>query len=163
MQKAEKDAAERVFANAIDFLNAGLDILFEVDATTRQAKVGIISIQASIELLAKYRLVRERGLTAIVRGTPPQPHLLASALSGTFRTIGYSECLEAIRRDEGFSEVEEDLIGRVQRLRNSLVHFAAEVDVEQVRMELAWLLIRVLAMFGCRIHTSCAAARQLIP
>lgn len=44
--------------------------------------------------------------------------------------------------------MEEELIDRVQQLRNSLVHFAADIDVHELRMDVAWLLIRALAMFA---------------
>lgn len=147
-QKRKHNAADLVLANAIDFLNAGLGILFARGATPRDAKVGVVSIQTAIELMAKYRLVKERGLSAIVRGTPPTGDLIAAAVSGSLKTIGYGECLRAIRENEGFTETEEELVGRLQQLRNSLVHFTAEVDVAAVRMDAAWLLIRALGMFA---------------
>lgn len=143
-----QDAAELVLGNAIDFLNAGLDILFSSTASAREAKAGVVAIQTAIELMAKYRLVKEKGLAAIVRGAPPSGNLLAAARNGSLKTIGYGECLKAIREDESFTQAEEELVGSVQQLRNSLVHFAAEIDVQDVQMELAWLLIRALAMFG---------------
>ena len=144
----ERDAAELVLANAIDFLNGGLDILFAPDTTARQAKASVVTIQTAIELMAKYRLIREEGLGVIVRGAPPSGDLLAAALNGSLRTIGYGECLKAIREAEAFTPMEEQLVERVQQLRNSLVHFAADVDVDKVRMDLAWLLIRALGMFA---------------
>jgi hypothetical protein len=147
-RKRKQNAAELVLANAIDFLNAGLDILFAPGATARQAKAGVVTIQTAIELMAKYRLIREHGLSVIVRGTPPSGDLLAAARSGSLRTIGYGECLKAIREAEAFTPIEEELVGRVQQLRNSLVHFAADVDVNELQMDLAWLLIRALGMFA---------------
>lgn len=143
-----KDTAGLVLANAIDFLNAGLSILFASGATPREAKVGIVSIQTAVELMAKYRLVKERGLAGIVRGNPPEGDLVAAASTGALKTIGYGECLRAIQKDERFTEMERDLVAHVQQLRNSLVHFTAKVDVEAVRMDLAWLLIRALGMFA---------------
>lgn len=142
------DAADLILTNAIDFLNEGLDIIFTVGGTTRQSKSGIVLVQTAIELLAKYRLVKEHGLIAIIRGAVPSGDLRVAALNGSLRTIGYGECLKAIRKDEAFSEIEEELVSRVQQLRNSLVHFSAEIDINQVRMDLAWLLIRALGMFA---------------
>lgn len=147
-KQLKQNPGELVLSNAIDFLNAGLDILFAPGVSVRQAKAAVVSIQTAIELLAKYRLVKDKGLGAIIRGAVPTADLLAAARSGTMRTIGYGECLRAIREDESFTEMEEELVGRVQQLRNSLVHFAADIDVDEVRMELAWLLIRALAMFA---------------
>ncbi len=46
------------------------------------------------------------------------------------------------------SETDNELIGRLQNLRNALVHFAASIDIDEVRMDIAWLLIRVLSMFA---------------
>ena len=143
-----QDADEAVLSNAIDFLNAGLNILFAQSSSAREAKVGVVAIQTAIELLAKYRLVKEKGIRAIVRGVLPSADLLTAARSGSLRTIGYGECLKAIRKDEAFTQMEEELVDRVQQLRNSLVHFAAEIDVHEVRMDVAWLLIRALAMFA---------------
>ena len=147
-QKRRNNAPELVLANAIDFLNAGFGILFASGATPRDAKVGIVSIQTAIELMAKYRLVRERGLSAIVRGTPPEGDLIAAAVSGSLKTIGYGECLKAIQENEDFTEMERELVARVQQLRNSLVHFTAKVDVGAVRMDVARLLVRALGMFA---------------
>jgi hypothetical protein len=73
---------------------------------------------------------------------------LAAALSGSLRTIGFGECLKAIGEAETFTPMEEELVGRVQQLRNSLVHFAADVDLDEVRMDLVWLLIRALGIFA---------------
>jgi len=145
---SQGDAAELIIANAQDFLNGGLRSLFAADATARDVKIAIVAIQTSVELLAKYRLVREHGLLSIVRGNLPPGDLLASSAAGRLRTIGYGECLKAIREDESFTEMEDELIRQVQDLRNSLVHFAAELDVSEVRMQLAWLLIRALGMFA---------------
>ena len=147
-KRRKQHADELVLSNAIDFLNAGLNVLFSPSPSAREAKTSVVAIQTAIELMAKYRLVKEKGLGAIVQGALPTGDLLAAARSGSLRTIGYGECLKAIREDEAFTPMEEELVGRVQQLRNSLVHFAAEIDVQEVRMELAWLLIRALAMFA---------------
>jgi hypothetical protein len=81
-QPKTEDAADLILANAIDFLNAGLSLLFSKGATSRKAKVAIVSIQTAIELLAKYRLVKERGLAAIVRGDIPTGSLDQAARIG---------------------------------------------------------------------------------
>ena len=137
-----------MFANALDFLNTGLRVLFADEATPRDAKVGVVSIQTAVELLLKYRLVTDGGLRSIVKGSIPRGDLVAAASSGRLRTIGYSEGLKKIRQDESFSETERELFGRAQNLRNALVHFTADVDVDEVRMELAWVLIGALGIFG---------------
>lgn len=46
-RRERADSAELVLANAVDFLNAGLDILFSTKASSRDAKVGVTSIQNS--------------------------------------------------------------------------------------------------------------------
>ena len=137
-----------VFANARDFLNTGLRVLFADGATARDAKVGVVSIQTAIELLLKYRLVTEGGFRSIVKGSIPRGDLVAAASSGRLRTIGYSEGLKKIWQDESFSDTDRELFGRAQNLRNALVHFTADVDVDEVRMELAWVLIGALGIFG---------------
>ena len=140
--------AKLLLANARDFLNTGLGILFASDATPRDAKVGVVSIQTAIELLLKYRLVKENGLTSIVNGPTPQGNLVAAAVAGSLRTIGYGKGLGRIREIEGLTETEEELFRRAQDLRNALVHFTADVDVVEVRMELSWVLIGALGMFA---------------
>ena len=146
--KKKQDAAKLILTNALDFLNAGVRVLFVQRAAQRDAKVGVVLIQTAIELLSKYRLVKDGGLSTIVRGTIPKGDLIESAASGSLKTIGYSESLREIQQTEVFDETDRELFGRVQYLRNSLVHFTAKVDVELVRMEVAWLLIRVLAIFA---------------
>ena len=105
-QERKHCPAELVFTNALDFLNTGLGILFANGATPRDAKVGVVSIQTAIELLLKYRLIKENGFSSIVHGSPPKGDLTASAMSGTFTTIGYGQSLQKIRENESFSETE---------------------------------------------------------
>ena len=147
-QERKPRPADLVFANALDFLNTGLRILFADEATPRDAKVGVVSIQTAIELLLKYRLVKEGGFGSIVNGSIPKGDLVAAASLGRLRTIGYGQSLKKIRKYESFSETERELFLRAQNLRNGLVHFTAEVDVDEVRMELAWVLIGALGIFA---------------
>ena len=51
-------------------------------------------------------------------------------------------------RDDAQRAATQQLFERAQRLRNALVHFTAKVDVEEVRQDIAWVLIRALAMFA---------------
>ena len=147
-QERKPRPADLVFANALDFLNTGLRILFAKGATPSDAKVGVVSIQTAIELLLKYRLVKEHGFESIVNGSIPTGDLVAAASSGMLRTIGYGQGLEIIRQHEGFSKTERELFRRAQNLRNALVHFTAEVDVDEARMEVAWVLIGALGIFA---------------
>ena len=147
-QKRKPRPADLVFANALDFLNTGLRILFADEATPRDAKVGVVSIQTAIELLLKYRLVKESGFSSIVNGSVPKGDLVAAATSGRLRTIGYSQGLKEIQQQEGFSKTERELFLRAQNLRNALVHFTAEVNVDEVRKELSSVLIGALAIFA---------------
>ena len=77
----------------------------------------------------------------------------------TPRRLGCRRCLRIVEdnwlrqgasknQGGGLSETEEELFRRVQDLRNALVHFTADVDVETVKMELAWVLIGSLGMFA---------------
>lgn len=141
-------AASLLLSNALDFLNAGLGLLFADKATRRDAKVAVVSIQTAIELLLKHRLVNENGLSSIVRGKLPKGDLLTAASSGNLYTIGYGRSLCQVMADESISDTERQLFQRVQRLRNALVHFTAQVDVKEVREKIAWVLIRALAMFA---------------
>ena len=115
-----------LLANATDFLNAGLALLFAKLVTSRDAKLAIVSIQTSVELLAKFRLARDKGLSAIIRGNQlPRESLMKAAQAGDFRTIGYSECVKEFSKQGEITENDIEVIGRLQNLRNALVHFAA--------------------------------------
>ena len=138
-----------ILANATDFLNAGLALLFEKTATSRDAKLAIVSIQTSVELLAKFRLARDNGLSAIIRGNQlPRESLMKAAQAGDFRTIGYSECVKVFSKQGEITKNDIEVIGRLQNLRNALVHFAASIDIADVRVNAAFILVRVLAMFA---------------
>ena len=143
-----RDAAALLLSNALDFLNGGLRLLFAEEATRRDAKVAVVSIQTATELLLKHRLVNEDGLSSIVRGKPPKGDLVTAASSGNLYTIGYARSLRRVMANESINEAEHLLFQRAQRLRNALVHFTARVDVEEVRQDIAWVLIRALAMFA---------------
>lgn len=145
-----EEAARLLLANAIDFLNGGIVLLFSKGATGRDAKLAVISIQTAVELFAKYRIVRELGFAEIIRkGAVPQGgDLLKSAALGHFSTLGYDECLERIEEIEWIGEWQRELIIGLQKSRNTLVHFAGDLDVEDARNTVAALLVQVLALFA---------------
>jgi hypothetical protein len=146
--KEEVLLAQAVLSNARDFLNVGLTILFSPNATCPETKVATISIQSAIELLAKYKLIRELGISSIVQGRVPDGPIEVALREGKLRTIGYGACLKKIENREGFSKAERDLAHKLQELRNSLIHLTADVDVEDVRTHAAWMLVRALGMFA---------------
>ena len=71
-------ATKTILANAIDFLNEGLTLLFSSDPSSRTVKLAVVAIQMSIELLAKFRLTRELGLDGILSDTLPEGGLKAA-------------------------------------------------------------------------------------
>ncbi len=146
--KPKVSPARLVLANATDFLNAGLTLLFSPNVTSAEAKVAITSIQTSVELLVKYRLIRRFGLASIVRGNIPDGPIERASREGRLHTIGYGACLKKVQQMEGLSETELDLVRVLQDLRNSLVHFTADIDAVDVRRDAANLLVRALSMFA---------------
>lgn len=146
--KPKVSPARLVLANATDFLNAGLTLLFSPNVTSAEAKVAITSIQTSVELLVKYRLIRRFGLASIVRGNIPDGPIERASREGRLYTIGYDACLKKVQKMEGLSETELDLVRVLQNLRNSLVHFTADIDAVDVRRDAANLLVRALSMFA---------------
>lgn len=143
-----RDAAEKICDNALDFLNGGLELLFAENLTSQKAKLAVISIQTSVELLAKYRLVRDDGLQAIIDGELPSGRVEQAAKDGKFKTIGFGKALSLIREREMLQEFEKSLIKELVSLRNALVHFSSEVDPQDVKQTCAHILARVLAMFA---------------
>ena len=141
-------AHEALLANAADFLNGGIEMLFAKAATSRPAKIAIVSIQTSLELLAKFRLTSEMGLSSIVEGTLPQRPIKEIIRRGNFRTIGYAKCLAALNDIEPLNEMDTELVREVARLRNRLVHFAADVDLQEVRVTAAHLVLKGLNRFA---------------
>lgn len=144
----EKKQIKRLFENARDFLNGGLDLLMSKSVTSRQCKLSAVAVQTSIELFSKYRLAQGHGLQAIMITKLGSDIDETTFLDGKFRTIPYSQCLEKIRVEEGLTEIEGELIEKIQQLRNKLTHFAAEIDISETRNDLVWVLIRALAMFA---------------
>jgi hypothetical protein len=142
------DAATKIRGNAVDFLNGGLELLFADDLSSKTAKVSVISIQTSVELLAKYRLVREDGLQAIVRGKFPSANVEKDAKEGNFNTIGFGDALNLINQREMMQEFEVSLIKELANLRNTLIHFSSEIDPQEVKYNCVHILARVLAMFA---------------
>jgi hypothetical protein len=139
---------QALLANAADFLNGGIEMLFADGATSRSAKVAIVAIQTSLELLAKFRLTSEMGLASIVEGKLPQGPVKEILRKGDFRTIGYAKCLTALDAIEPLNEMDAELVRDVARLRNRLVHFSAEVDLQEVRVTAAHLVLKGLNRFA---------------
>ena len=151
MSEAVSDEAipiNMVLNNALEFLNAGLRLLFSEKTTSADAKVAIVSIQTAIELLLKYRLAKDLGLRIIATTQMLDKDLNELASSGELRTIDYNSCLRKVCEYEWISETEHELFLRTQSLRDSLVNFDSEIEVEEIRIELAWCLIGALAVFG---------------
>lgn len=134
--------------NAIDFLNGGLELLFADDLSARTAKVAVVSIQTAIELLAKYRMVREAGLQSIVRGKLPSGDIERAVKEGSFSTLGFGDVLELVDAIEGLRDDEKSLIYELVNLRNDLVHFSSEVAPEEVKLKCVHSLARVLSIFA---------------
>jgi uncharacterized protein YutE (UPF0331/DUF86 family) len=105
--------------------------------------------------VSKYKLIREFGISSIVLGKVPDGPIEVASREGKLRTIGYGGCLKKIQENEGFSGTELEMVHRLQDLRNSLVHFTADVDVEDVRTDAAWMLIRALGMFAAGQERDC--------
>lgn len=141
-------AAERILDNAVDFLNGGLELLFAGNLSSQTAKVAVISIQTSVELLAKYRMVREAGLQSIVQGKLPSENLDRAVKEGNFSTLGFGKVLDLVGMIEGLTDDEKRLINELVNLRNDLVHFASEIDPESVKLSCVHILARVLSIFA---------------
>src|SRR5438045_639757 len=134
MRPTELDAMamELLFQNAADFLNGGIELLFSRAADHRTAKIAIVSIQPSMELLAKFRLVEAMGFAKLVDGPPPTDP--ARARSGEFRSITYRRTLEALNEVEALSHLDRELFDEAASLRNRLVHFAGSPDLAEVQV-----------------------------
>lgn len=141
-------AAQRIRDNAVDFLNGGLELLFAEGLSDQRAKVAVVSIQTAIELLAKYRMVREAGLQSIVQGKLPAGDIERAVQEGNFSTLGFGEVLDLVDAIEGMRDDEKDIIYELVHLRNDLVHFSSEIDQEAVKLNCVHCLARVLSMFA---------------
>ena len=137
-----------VLNNALVFLNAGLRLLFLEKTTSADAKVAIVLIQTAIELLLKYRLAKDLGLRIIATPQMLDKDLNELASSGELRTIDYTACLRKVCEYEWISDLKQELFLRTQSLRDSLVNFGSDIEVEEIRIELAWCLVGALAIFG---------------
>jgi len=125
-------------------------LLFGSTASTRDAKLAVISIQTAVELFAKYRIVSELGFEAIIRkGTLSKGgDMLKAAALGHFSTLGLDGCLEKMSDFEWLSDWQRELVKELQKSRNTLVHFAGDLEVEGTRRAVAALLVPVLALFA---------------
>ncbi len=130
--------------NAIDFLNAGLDLLFHKPLDQRRGKLTLVALQTAVELLVKYRLVQEQGLSAILvkKKTDTVVDL------NTARTITYSDSLEKVEGLEGLLDWDRYVIDEMAAMRNRLVHFTAEIDLERLALQCYAIACTALAMFA---------------
>lgn len=130
--------------NATDFLNAGLDLLFHKRLDQRRGKLALVALQTAVELLVKYRLVQEQGLSSILvkKKTDTVVDL------NTVRTITYSDTLEKVEGLEGLLDWDRYVIDEMAAIRNSLVHFTAEIDLERLKLQCNAIACTALAMFA---------------
>lgn len=139
-------AMNLLFENAADFLSGGVELMLSNAADSRTAKIAIVSIQTSMELLAKFRLVEALGFAKLVDGPPPAD--LARVRSGAFRSITYRRTLEALEDVEALSPLDKELFDEAASLRNKLVNFAGDLDLAEVRVTSAHLAVRALNRFA---------------
>ena len=144
----ESIAIHMVLNNALDFLNAGLRLLFSEKTTSAEAKVAMVSIQNAIELLLKYRLAKDHGLKTIAKTQMLDKDFLDVASSGELKTIDYISCLRKVQEYEWISETDKELFLRAKTVRDALVNSYLDIDVEGIRIDLAWCLAGALAIFG---------------
>jgi hypothetical protein len=65
--KIDEEVMDLLFENAAAFLNGGIELLFSDAVSSRAAKMAVVSIQTSMELLAKFRLVEGHRLARRIR------------------------------------------------------------------------------------------------
>lgn len=142
----DETAMKLVFENASDFLSGGIELLFSKAADRRKAKIAMVSIQTSMELLAKFRLVEALGFDKLVDGRPPAD--LASVRSGACRSITYRRALQALEDVEGISPLDKELFDEAAAISNKLIHFAGDLDLPEIRVTSAHLAVRALDRFA---------------
>jgi hypothetical protein len=62
--------------------------------------------------------------------------------------MGYAQVLEALEGIEFLSDMDRELMKEVARLRNKLVHFTAEIDLKDIRITAAHLILKGLNRFA---------------
>ncbi|AFE59936.1 hypothetical protein Q7S_18625 [Rahnella aquatilis HX2] len=137
----ESEKINLIFQNSMDFLNAGIEILSKDEISKSFAKVALLSIQTSVELLAKYRLAADSGLDAIKFKTKNTTQ---------FRTKNFSDVIKVIDEEYGeISEYEKEVFFEVANIRNELIHFSSSVEpkeIEGICMHLLSISLPIFAM-----------------
>lgn len=150
MMKRSEEAASLLRENAINFLNGGVELLYSSAATAQNAKLSIVLVQTAVELFVKHRVVSEHGFKSIVRkgNVPSSGSLLAAAKAGSFSTLNYGECLDLANGIEGTGAWGRQLMDDLRKTRNTLVHFAGDLEVEDARRSVSAVLVQALALFA---------------
>ena len=112
--------------------------------TAADAKFIITDLQMGLELLLKFRLVRDRGLNKILASNRTARSDIAEIKSGAINTLGFGKCLETIMKIEDFSPYELGLLKQFQTLRNAVVHFGADVDPKDILVAASHLVLKPL-------------------
>ncbi|MBA8867151.1 hypothetical protein FHW11_004340 [Pantoea agglomerans] len=138
--ECEREKINLIFQNSTDFLNAGIEILAKGKVSKSFAKLALLSIQTSVELLAKYRLAADSGLDAIKFKTKN---------SAQFRTKNFSDVIKIIDEEYGeISEYEKEVFFEVASIRNDLVHFSSSVEPKEIEGKCLHLLSISLPIFA---------------
>ncbi|WP_156294424.1 hypothetical protein [Serratia oryzae] len=139
--ECESEKINSIFQNSRDFLNAGIEILSKEKFSISFSKVALLSIQTSVELLAKYRLAADSGLDAIK---------LQTKNTTQFRTKNFSDVIKIIGKEYSeIGEYEKEVFFEVANLRNELVHFSSSIEPERIEgicMHLLSISLPIFAM-----------------
>lgn len=125
LEKGERLLKLSLDFNAFDFLKKYKEFNFENFANIIDLKIAVISLIAFFELFLKWAIAFENKENIWIRSKTDSNNVfnLDDYESGEFQSKSLSSCLNIAIKKKWLSEKDKQLILKIEKIRNSIIHF----------------------------------------
>ncbi|MBA4150295.1 MAG: hypothetical protein H0X66_19465 [Verrucomicrobia bacterium] len=129
------------------YLQHGLTHLLAPNQTEGDLLQAILNVQGAFEAVSKLQELKSAGWTAIVEDKHhdwSDARLLKALDEGKLKTVRYEQSKTSLLTRKGIPKDQQDMIQKLQRLRNSIAHLGLPQLPVTAREEITILTVRVL-------------------
>ena len=141
----QEELASELYQNGNDFLNHGLRFLLREPGTLRSAKVVVVNLQMSLELLMKWSMVKRLGVQSIyAEDLTTFKDVRTSIWQGGVFTKPFGKLMRSFLAKSAFGCQEKRLLERFQKHRNAIVHSFRHMSFEECTILAADFVFHVI-------------------
>lgn len=142
-----KELSKRLLSTSRELLIHSLEHALAQEPTENDILQTVVNLQAALELLGKFYLVRREGWRAIIDAqfhSQTEAQILLAISRGTIKTIPYwrvrAQASEVLYLDDD----DKTLLDNFQSRRNQLMHLGLANPSAEIANEAIWFLVRII-------------------